>query len=665
MFSQKVKYITSLFIFFLLVTPAYSQNTLEDQNKETIEKGIQLLQKYFIKENNWSVTSSEMGKTVQGLIHFIEDEPVDSVLKTLNKSSNDITFNFVYRLPENVSDSLKVPGYYQFASTEKDIEKIGLNLQKEFQERQIPLPRELITDIEGKVNIIQPGEGMKLFADSVYTLPDSLQNLDVIPDTLIQTADDFQRILKLDSIRVSFIELKRLAYNDSIVKSYRDSVIFIYRQEQFEKEYNFRKKDFIDSVTLNNYLVLKNYNDSIVRAVNDSISFVIQSLADYANYIDTTRLKVSNLTNDASEIVLRNQGQHFTRVWLKNEQNDSLSVLIRNVDKRSIQMLIDDGITFSRFTPQKTKDFDFNSLNEKVLGLEKFGKQYEVETPWRIGGDGSAGFTQTYLENWKKGGKSALSLLIVLKGFANYSRADGKIKWENTGEIRNGWIRPGGAESELQKNDDKFEITSRFGVSAFKKWYYSAELNYNTQFFNGYRYPTSENPDPFSAFMAPARTFFKVGLDYKPNKNFSLFLSPLTIKNVYVKDTVTIDQTKFGVDADRRSFWEPGLNADLKFRKEITPDISYETKYKMFFNYKEPFRKFDINWENLLIMQLTEYINMRMMVHLIYDDDVLFPVYDINEIQIGEKPKLQIKQFITIGFSYKINRQVTRTKRVR
>ena len=140
-----------------------------------------------------------------------------------------------------------------------------------------------------------------------------------------------------------------------------------------------------------------------------------------------------------------------------------------------------------------------------------------------------------------------------------------------------------------QKNDDKFEITSRFGVSAFKKWYYSAEFNYETQLFRGYRYPKSENPDPISAFMAPARTFFKVGLDYKPNKDFSFFLSPLTIKNVFVRDTSLIDQTNFGIDADKRSFWEPGLNADVSYRTDLTPDISYETKYKMFINYKAPF----------------------------------------------------------------------------
>ncbi|MFW5832381.1 MAG: DUF3078 domain-containing protein, partial [Prolixibacteraceae bacterium] len=299
-------------------------------------------------------------------------------------------------------------------------------------------------------------------------------------------------------------------------------------------------------------------------------------------------------------------------------------------------------------------------------GLTTMGQRYEVKTPWRIGGDGTVGFTQTYAENWKKGGKSSLSLLLVLKGFANYSGNNGKIKWENTGEIRNGWIRQGGEGAELQKNNDRLELTSRFGVSAFKQWYYSAEFNYETQWFKGYRYPRSNNPNPISAFMSPARTFFKIGLDYKPNRNFSLLLSPLTLKNVYVRDTILIDQTKYGIDEGDKSFWNSGLNADIKYRTQLTDDILYETKYKMFINYKNPFRKFDINWENNLVMQMNDYINLRLMIHLIYDDDVLFPVYDVYGNKTGrEEPKLQVKELITVGFSYKINRRVTRTSRVR
>ena len=142
-------------------------------------------------------------------------------------------------------------------------------------------------------------------------------------------------------------------------------------------------------------------------------------------------------------------------------------------------------------------------------------------------------------------------------------------------------------------------------------------------------------------------------------------LSPLTVKNVYVRDTSLIDQTKFGIDPDKKSFWEPGLNADIYWRKKITNDFTYETKYKMFINYKRPFQKYDVNWENQVDIQLSNYIALRLLVHFIYDDDVLFPIYNDKNEQIGETTKLQTMEFFSIGFTYKINHKVMTSRRIR
>jgi hypothetical protein len=665
MYLERKIFYTFIIISFFLANSGFSQSLSpeEDDDKNFLELGINLLERYFSKDTTWHVINEKTGESVIGMIRFIEKQPVDSILKTLNIALKDTDRIFVYRIPENVSDSLEVPGYYPYKNVSQDIHNIRNRLEKKFLEDGISVPLHLITGIEEMAGVIPYEEGEKLFDNNVYVLPDSLKVFEVIPDSLIHSAEDFKRFQKLDSLRDNYIEQKRQAYNDSIVEAYRDSVVASYRQEMFEQRFNFEKNRIIDSVRLNNYRVLKNYNDSVVMAVNDSIWSVVDKLAEYADFIDTTRIYMTNLVGDESSILLQNGNQYFSMVRLKNEQNDSLRIAIKNLDKKTIQMLIADGVTFSRFKPKQTKEFDFSSLSRTMAGLTGVGEKYQVLTPWRIGGDGTVGFTQTYLENWKKGGESAISLSLVLKGFANYSSYNGNVKWENSGEIRNGWIRPGGKGAELQKNDDKFELTSRFGLSAFKKWYYSSEFDYETQFFNGYKYPTSANPNPISAFMSPARTYFKIGLDYKPHNRFSLFLSPLTIKNVFVKDTVKIDQTNFGIDAGKRGFWEMGLNADLKYSKEIFTDVTYETKYKMFINYQEPFQDLDINWENLLVMPLTDHINLRMMLHLIYDDDVLFPVYNPSGEQIGEEPKLQVREFITVGFSYKINRQVTRTRK--
>ncbi|MCG6189222.1 DUF3078 domain-containing protein [Maribellus maritimus] len=663
--SEKIKVISLVFFLLYFIPVSFAQKSLSDRDAELLNDGINILKKYFVEKGYWQTSDPKLEKDVKGLIHFVEDEPIDSILFSIDTMTYDSSVKFVFRLPEYVHDSLSVPGYYPYTKVKQHLEMFGVKLQSEFQNRELKLPAERTARINQEVKLVPPGEGMKLFNDSVYKMPDNLIIPEVIPDSMLENEVNFNRLMELDSIRAAYVEQKRLEYNDSVLIQYRDSVLNQYRQELFEVEYNKGKEKFIDSIELNNYAVLKDYNNSVMQAVNDSIFTVIKVLSQYADYIDTSRIEIQNLYNEPFQISLSNLDNYYQRIWLKNEQNDSLRLLVKNLDKRTLQLTIDDGVTFSRFKPKETKDFDFSSLNRHSMGLTGVGKQYEVQTPWTITGDGTVGFSQTYLDNWKKGGQSALSLLIVLKGAANYSRADGKVKWENSAEIRNGWLRPGGDESELQKNDDKFELTSRFGVSAFKKWYYSAEFNYETQFFKGYKYPTSDYPDPISAFMAPAKTFLKLGLDYKPNKEFSLFLSPLTVKNVYVRDTSLIDQTKYSIDEDRKSFWEPGLNADVTFKKEITKDITYETKYKMFINYQQPFQKFDVNWENLVVMKLNDYINMRVMLHMIYDDDVLFPIFDDNDVKIGEEPRLQLKQFISIGFSYAINHKVLRTKRLK
>jgi hypothetical protein len=649
-------------IFFSNQTQAQPNSNTKE--KEPIDSGLDMLKRYFYSDNQWYVARPSVAKDVKGLIDFIENDPIDTVVGNLNKSFESGQ-TFVFRLPENVADSLQVQGFYPHTELVKRVNVETRKLQNEFKNKEPGIPSSAITNLDEKLKLVPAGKGIELFKYGVYTMPADLEIPDVIPDSVLNSTEDFNRLVKIDSLREAYVEQKRIAYNDSLVSGYVDSLKADYLQKEFEQELNYQVRRLTDSVKVNNYNLLRAYNETVVSAVNDSIATVLKTLVDYAGFIDSTEISILNYTGRQTAILLKNGNEYFARVWLKNIQNDSLSVLVRSTDKKTISMLIDDGVTFSRYKPKETKEFDFKLLENSITPLSKVGNTYKVETPWIIGGDGHIGFSQTYLANWEKGGQSAVSSLVVLKGFANYKREDGLIKWENSGELRNGMVYQGGDQRELQKYDDKFEITSRYGISAYKKWYYSSEFNLNTQLFRGYKYPKKDNPEPYSAFLAPVRTFFKLGMEYKPNKDFSVLISPLTVKNVFVRDTSLVDQTRFGIDANKKSFWEPGLNADLYFKKTFAENITYETKYKMFVNYKKPFQKQDLNWENIINLKLNEFINIRFLLHLIYDDDVKFAVYDENDVKIGEKSKLQVKEYFSIGFAYKINHKVMNSKRIR
>ncbi len=662
-FLRKKTIIVFLIPFIFSQFSFAQQPALNKKDEKRLNDGLRILRTYFIKDKNWYSEKSGLHSDICGLIHFIEDAPIDTVLLNLDQTQND-NVSYVFRLPENVADSLSVPGYISSEMILRNTREIKTELQQQTERNPVPVPEEIIARAQQQAPVIPEGKGLVLFSDSIYSFPDSLTIPEVIPESVLNSPGQFKKIVQIDSLRAKFIEEKRQTYNDSIINLCVTKAGNDYRRKVFAEQLDFRIKRYKETVQISNYQVLRSYNNRVMTRVNDSIRNAIAMLTRYADYIDTSEVSLMNLNGEKTNVILQNGRERYSRIWLKNEQNDSLLVLVKTRDKKNMQLLISDGVTFSRFSEKQTKDFDFGRLKTNKSTFSKVGNVYEVKTPWTLSGDASANLTQTSYKNWKSGGESSFATLFILKGAANYTSSNGKKTWKNSIEIRNGWLKPGG--DEIEKNEDKIELTSKYAISALKnkKWSYSTELNVKTQLFRGYKYPTSTYPDPISSFMAPVKTIFKVGMTYNPNKSLSLAMSPLSVKNVFVKDTSLIDQTQYDIAENRKAFWKPGFNADLTYQKQITSDIKFESSYNMFINYTAPFSKWDIDWENNLTFQVNNYIKLSAMLHLLYDSSVKFSKYDSDGNEIGEETRLQVKEFISIGFSYSLNKKIMRARRL-
>lgn len=662
-------FLKNLFAGVLLLTSStliavpYSANRAKE--KETVSKDslnicINYLRNRMTAGNVWQPENPEIIRMINGLIHYAEDDRIDNILAKLEKLQAGNDFRYITRSPKLVSDSLKIKGYLSADKILEKMKQLDREIWNGVDMNAIPLPDSLKIIGNKSASTIAAGDEKAILSRTGIVLPDSLKNLNVIPDSAMQTARDFERLRNREALRSKLLEQARVEFNKKAAQNNRDSAIVAYRKYAVRVFSDSLQTQLSDSLKRRNTKLLIAYNDSVVRMVNDSINRYVKTLQAHAMN-DSVSVSLQSLGGKPAQIWLNNNHKAVSRMFIKNEQNDSIGIQFMSLNKNTIGIAIEDNVTFNRIAEKQRRDFVFEKFTPDQK-LTKINKKFDVIRPWNIGGNGTFGVTQTYLNNWKAGGKSAFSVLTVLKGYANYS-PHSKLKWENSGEFRNGWIRQGGGINQTQKNDDKLELISRLGISAFKKWYYSSEVDFVTQFFNGYNYPNKTKT--ISSYMSPAKTLIKLGLDYKPNKNFSLFLSPITAKNVFVRDTALIDQTKFGVSATSRSFWEPGFNADVRYKMDINPQISYEVKYKMFMNYQEPFRKIDIGWENLIVAQLTDRISMNMMLYLLYDDNVTFPTgtFDANGKEIY-KAKWQTKELITVGFSYKINRYIYSRKKL-
>lgn len=661
-------YLKNLFAGLLILASVsvMAENNLPTSSKrnknvppaDSVKLGIDYLKKFIQPEGMWQSENPEILRLVNGLIHFAEDEKIDSILVRLDRFQKQKDVRYITRAPQNVSDSLQVSGYIPYPVILEKMKQLDREIWNGVNLQTIPLSKSMQDRLNNRPQPIAPGDEKSILELTGVVLPDSLKNVNMQPDSTAQKATNIQQIKKRRELRTRFLETARVEYNKKLQNN-MDAELNAYRNHAVRVFSDSLQHQLRDSLQGQNHRVLTRYNDSIVNLVNIDFSRFVQTLRQHAQN-DSIGVWVHSLTGKPTQIWMRDNMRSINRLYIKNEQNDSLGVRLMNLDKHSLGIAIDDDVTFNRISQRQTRNHEFQKFKVDDK-LTKIKKKFEVVAPWDYGGNGTFGLTQTYLNNWKGGGKSAFSFLMVLKGYANYS--DKKIRWENSGELRNGWIRQGGDIDQTQKNDDKLELISRLGINAFDHWFYSAEVDFMTQFFNGYNYP--DKTRPISAYMSPARTLIKVGLDYKPNKNFSLFLSPLTSKTVFVRDTARIDQKRYGIAEDRQSLWEPGMNADLKYKIDITPQISYETKYKMFFNYQKPFEKFDISWENVVVAQLTNRISVNFMVFLLYDDNVTFPTgkFDANNKEIF-KAKLQTKELTTVGFSYKINKHIYKRKKI-
>lgn len=653
-------------LLLLLTISLIAENTSVDRKKvkpvnssDSIKQSIDYLKKRLQPDNTWQLENPEIMRSVNGLINFAEDERIDSILTKLDNFQQKPDFKYISRSPQMVSDSLSLPKYVPYNTILEKMKQLDRAIWNGVDMKSIPLPENYIAGPDGKVPPIAEGDEEAIIRRTRIILPDSLKNVNALPENQNQSANNFERIKERQKARSFILEVARRKFNSRIEKLNLDSAITAYRNYAVRLFSDSLQTQLKDSLKLHNQQLLVHYNDSIVRSVNDSINRYVKTLQRLA-LNDSIAINLQSLSGKPAQLWLNNNKRFINRMFIKNEQNDSIGIQLMNIDRRTIGIAIEDNVTFNRIAQKQRRDFSFQNLTpeSKIANIKK---HYDILAPWELGGNGTFGFTQTYLNNWKAGGNSAFSILTVLKGYANYSQS--KLKWENSGEFRNGWIRQGGSVKQTQKNDDKIELISRLGISAFKKWYYSTEIDFVTQFFNGYNYP--DKTTPISAYLSPAKTIIKLGLDYKPNNNFSLFISPITAKNVFVSDTVHIDQTKYGVPANSRSFWEPGLNADLKYKINLNKQISYETKYKMFINYQSPLKKLDINWENTVVAQLTDRINMTFNLYLLYDDNVTFATgkFDSNGAEIY-KAKWQTKELTTIGFSYKLSKRVYQRKKL-
>jgi hypothetical protein len=265
---------------------------------------------------------------------------------------------------------------------------------------------------------------------------------------------------------------------------------------------------------------------------------------------------------------------------------------------------------------------------------------------WKTGGLFNLTFNQAELSNWAAGGdKSAISLNTQLNLFAYYT--DGRRSWDNF--LLGAYGLTSTTSLGTRKTDDRFDITSRYGYDLGKKWYLSVLFDFRSQFGPGYNYTSSNTKQLTSDLLAPAYALLSIGMNYKPNNNFSVFLSPITARELIVKNDSLAAQGAYGVDSGKTSRFEFGAYVSVNYSSNLSKTAAYVGRLDLFSDYLSNPQNIAVYMTNVLNVKVTSVISMNLNVTLIYDDRIKSVKADGS---FGG-PALQLQEVLGIGVAYK------------
>ncbi len=148
------------------------------------------------------------------------------------------------------------------------------------------------------------------------------------------------------------------------------------------------------------------------------------------------------------------------------------------------------------------------------------------EKLWKFSGVAGLNAAATGLVNWAAGGNNNVNGVVYGRTRLLYHKD--KLAWDSNLDAEFGLSYIDQVNDQWQKSSDRLKFNTKLGYELAKGWYATGLLGFNTQFALGRSYNGLDDDNPIiSKFLAPAYTDISIGIDWKPNDIFSVYVSPI------------------------------------------------------------------------------------------------------------------------------------------
>jgi len=499
----------------------------------------------------------------------------------------------------------------------------------------VPLKKSpVVTNTTIVMKSIEPDSSMIKMMDSIPVLQFYFDSLITVKDTITETKVDFTYLkknnIKLHQIKNGIVSPPILPFDsEKTVEFGRDSIHIIIKE--------ITEILLADSSTGLNIIPGSRFIDSLQKSV--------ETILEYTWNRDSIPIFINDPRGSSTPFWLSSKKSELFRYWLHNTKKDSVTVWLGNPAKYNVIMQLEESVQVQRMDILPSDDLMFTTKKaDKTPAPIK--PLIEIPTLWDLGFDGSFSINQNYITYWAQGGESSFAGMIDLAGLAKYSNKETNSQWINSGRIRYGsvWSKDKG----LRVSTDIIEINSQYNKKIANKFDFSSVFYFKTQISKGYNYPNDSVA--VSKFLNPGTFTIGLGAEYNPLEKTIINFSPLSYKSTFVLDTNNIDQTIHGVEKGSKSKQEIGGQLLIKNDLKLFENLKIANTLRLFSNYAENPQNVDVDWEMTMERRISWIFSIKLNIHLIYDDDIRFPVETPEGLEI-KAPRTQFNQFLGLSIS--------------
>lgn len=344
-----------------------------------------------------------------------------------------------------------------------------------------------------------------------------------------------------------------------------------------------------------------------------------------------------------NRLVKRNYRQRYFMQQVMSELPEIVHYNMATMPRPPKKFVMHLDPSTAKLTVEEFKEAPVGSMKQVVPDVDP------GHINWLHTFDGALQFSQAYVSpNWYQGGNSNLNMIVnALYNIQLNQKFHPNVIFETTVSYKLGLNNaPEDSIHNYNISEDLFQVNSKFGLKAAKRWYYSITAQFKTQLLNSYKVNSQEM---IAAFLSPSELNVGVGLTYSyenPRKtiNFSASIAPLSY-NLKTCTNPNLNPEAFGIDPGKKSKSEYGSSVEANFKWKIGYNVTYYTRLFTFTDY----HYVQADWEHTIDFAINRFMSARVFAHLRYDSQA-------PEVADTSWRRWMFKEILSIGFSYKFTR---------